>query len=107
MLMFMTGLFPFATYALPALAGLILVAMVVCAVVGVLILRFAVPQSKQRRPSAHVSPNRQDGPDAQDSPKAVVLRILRALMHHRFSVAMVIPLAITAARRARSRSTSS
>lgn len=29
MLMFMTGLFPFATYALPALAGLILVAMVV------------------------------------------------------------------------------
>ena len=51
-------------------------------VVAVLLIRFFVPQSKQ------------DGYDASDSPKAVVIRIVRALVHHRFSVAIVIPLAV-------------
>lgn len=52
------------------------------AVIAVLLLRFVVPQSTR------------DGHDESNSPKQVVLRIVRALMHHRFSVAIVIPLAV-------------
>lgn len=71
----------------------------------VLLLRFVVPQSNrksrpsqedqsQRDQSKPQRPSKQEGEDGSDSPKAVVLRSLRALMHHRFSVAMVVPLAV-------------
>lgn len=53
------------------------------AVAAILLLRFVVPQSK-----------REGDNDGLNSPKTVVLRSLRALMHHRFSVAMIVPLAV-------------
>ncbi len=52
-------------------------------VAAILLLRFVVPQSKP-----------EGGNGGVNSPKAVVVRSLRALMHHRFSVAMIIPLAV-------------
>jgi hypothetical protein len=46
---------------------------------GILLLRFVVPQRRD---------------DDAETPRSVVVRTRRALMHHRFSVAMIIPLVV-------------
>ena len=63
-----------------------------------LLLRFVVPQ-RQPDPAgvttADASPPEPVPPDPRAfAPRASVARILRALMHHRFSVAMIIPLIV-------------
>lgn len=57
--------------------------VLLAAVVAILLLRFVVPQS-----------TRDKNMDGSVTPKTYAIRILRALMHHRFSVAMVVPLAV-------------
>lgn len=58
------------------------------AAAGALILRFVVPQHQSA-----VAATAADGLGADD-PRATVRRAGRALMHHRFSVAMIIPLVV-------------
>ena len=62
-------------------------------VAATLLLRFVVPQRATVAERTAAAPNHPSG-DEIGGPKAVVLRTLRALMHHRFSVAMIIPLVV-------------